>query len=126
MNETAALKCYECAVKADAQMALILSILVKLHTLRSDGDLREPEIGNAREVALTALSKAMNETKMALHSTKEGRFGNIAKGLGRAIRLVERDKYYEAGDVVARLASDHAAISDQALQKMFKRTQALW
>ncbi|KQC04324.1 MAG: hypothetical protein APR53_10810 [Methanoculleus sp. SDB] len=126
MNETAALKCYECAVKADGQMDLILSILGKLHTIRSNGDLGEREIGNAREVALIALSEALKETKMALNSTKEGRFENIAEGLGRAIRLVERDRYYEAGDVVAELASDRAAISHQAIQKMFNRTQSLW
>lgn len=126
MKDMAALKCYECAVKAEGQMALILSILVKLHTLRSRSNQREQEIGNAREVALTALSEVLNETTMALNSTKEGRFGNIAEGLGSAIRHVERDEYCEAGDVVAKLASDHAAISNQALQKMFNRTQALW
>lgn len=126
MNDENALKCYECAVKADGQLDLILSMLAKLHALRSHENFMEKEIHSARQVVIIAMSKALNESKLALNHTKDERFGNIAIGLGNAISLVERDELYKAGDILIKLASDHTSISNHAISKFFKKTQYIW
>ena len=55
MNDENALKCYECAVKADGQLDLILSMLAKLHALRSHENFMEKEIHSARQVVIDEL-----------------------------------------------------------------------
>ncbi|NYT05033.1 MAG: hypothetical protein GKC04_01475 [Methanomicrobiales archaeon] len=119
-----ALMCYEYAVKADGQLDLILSMLAKLHSLRSRDDMRD--IRYARDIAVTALSEVLNEAQAALRSTHEDRFEKVVQGVGRAITLVERNEFYEAGNVLTRLASDNSAITTRALDRIFKRTERIF
>lgn len=119
MNEENALKCYECAVKTDGQIDMILGQIAKLHLMKSG---RPPPMAgkdDAAEIVITGMSSVLHEVRNALTITHEEQFQNIINGLDTAIMLAKKGEYYDAGQRLTKLASDPDAISSRALRKLF-------
>ena len=119
MNEENALKCYECAVKTDGQIDIILSLLAKLHLLKSGNPRTSSGYEAASQVVIIGMSSVLNEARNALAITHEEQFQNIINGLDSAIILAKKGEFYDAGETLTRLASDPDAISNRALRKLF-------
>jgi hypothetical protein len=119
MNDKNALKCYECAVKTDGQIDMILGQIAKLHLLKTDREQTNSGYDDASEIVITGMASVLNETRDALEMTHEEQFQNIINGLDSAIMLAKRGEYYDAGQRLAKLASDPDAISNRALRRLF-------
>lgn len=121
MDEEEALRCFECAAKTDGQLDLLLGLLGKLHILKSRGELMTGNCDCVRNVVITGMSTTLNEVKLAFSSTNEKNFNEIAAGLTNAISLVQKNEYYEAGNLLTTLVSDHVAISHRAAEMLRSR-----
>jgi hypothetical protein len=123
MKEEIALKCYECAVKTDGQIDMILGLIAKLHLLKSEKRQTMTPDDAASEIVITGMSSVLNEVRNALAITHEEQFENIINGLDSAIILAKKGEYYDAGQRLTKLASDPDAISNRALRKLFPDMQ---
>jgi hypothetical protein len=121
MDEEEALRCFECAAKTDGQLDLLLGLLGKLHILKSRGELLTGNCECVRNVVITGMSTTLNEVKLAFSSTNDKNFNEIAAGLTRAISLVQKNEYYEAGNLLTTLVPEHTAISHRAAEMLRSR-----